>query len=140
MKRLALISVICALGVAACGNVTGPSANQVAHRLSTRSEPPEKTVRWLTRWGYDRVAPTGYGGGLFPRTGPCYQRKKGTPLAGQPVVRVCFAAGTNPIVLQQHTQEYYWIERYPNDQSFYKGPVPHGLGRISKETQETLKL
>lgn len=139
MRHIAIISLICALGLTACGNTTAPSASRVADRLSTRSEPPQETVRWLTRRGYKRVRPTGYGGGMFPRTGACYQRKKGTRLGGQPIVRVCFAAGRYPVVLEQHTLDHYWIERYPNDRSNYKGPVPHGLGRISKDTLEILE-
>ena len=138
MKGAVVITLICALGVAGCGNVTGPSARVVAERLSSRSEPPERTVRWLKRWGYKKVERVRFGDAMFPRTGPCYQRKKGTRIGGQPLVRVCFAAWRHPVVLERNTRDHYWIEHYPNDQSVYAGDHP-GLGRISKETQEILK-
>lgn len=139
MRYLVVISIACVLTLTGCGNVTGPSAKQVTYRLTSKPEPPQRTIKWLTRWGYKPVKPTGYGGGLFPRTGPCYQRAKGTPLGGNPVVRVCFAAGKYPMVFSQHTLDHYWIEHYPNDQTNFTGPKPPGLGRISNETLETLK-
>lgn len=114
-----------------------PTAHEVAERLMVRDESPGRTQRWLLSRGFQQIGRTGYGG-VWPRTGPCYQTVKGLLYRQHTVTRVCFAGGRHPVVLLRERDGYYWTEVYPQDLS-YNLHGPSGLGMISDETVEILK-
>lgn len=126
--------------MAGCSRVkqpVAPSAQQVAERLTVREESPEQVQRWLVSRGYRPIERTGYGG-VWPRTGPCYQTVKGLLNRDHTVTRVCFAGGRDPVVLVRERSGYDWTEVYPHDLS-YNLYGPSGLGAISDETVEILE-
>lgn len=126
--------------VAGCGAVlepVAPTADVVAERIMTRNESPQATQRWLLLRGFQQIQRTGYGG-VWPRTGPCFQTVKGLRFRDQTVTRVCWAGDRVPVVLVRETRGYYWTEVYPRDLS-YNLHGPSGLGAISDETVEILK-
>ena len=140
MKRFDFLVIAAAVLVAGCAKVkepAAPSAQVVAERLMTRSESPARVQRWLLSRGFQQIERTGYGG-VWPRTGPCFQTVKGLLYRDRTVTRVCFAADQYPVVLLRERQGYYWTEVYPNDLS-YNLYGPSGLGAISDETVEILK-
>lgn len=114
-----------------------PSAAMVAERIMTKREPPQVTQNWLINRGFAQILRTGYGG-VFPRTGPCYQTEKGLWFRSKTITRVCWAGDRLPVVLARQTKGYYWTEVYPRDLS-YNLNLPSGLGAISDETVEILK-
>ena len=130
----------CALTAAGCGTAhqaIAPPADVVAEQIMTRNESPQDTQRWLVTRGFQQIQRTGYGG-VWPKTGPCFQTIKGIRYRAQTVTRVCFAAETHPVVLMRETRGYYWSEVYPLDLS-YNLHDPSGLGGLSDETLEILK-
>ncbi|MEQ8877272.1 MAG: hypothetical protein RIC49_12760 [Phycisphaerales bacterium] len=140
MKQLGFLGVAAAVLLAGCAEVkepAAPSAQLIAERLAVRKESPAKVQRWLVSRGFQPIERTGYGG-VWPRTGPCYQTATGFLYRDKTVTRVCFAADRFPVVLLRETKGYYWTEVYPNDLS-YNLYGPSGLGAISDETVEILK-
>lgn len=140
MKRLGILVVAAAVLGAGCAKVkepVAPSADLIAERLAVRQESPATVQRWLMSRGFQQIERTGYGG-VWPRTGPCYQTVKGLLYHDRTVTRVCFAGDRDPVVLLRETNGYYWTEVYPNDLS-YNLHGPSGLGAISDETVEILK-
>lgn len=140
MKRFAFLAVAASVLVAGCAQVkepAAPSAQLVAERLAVRKESPAQVKRWLVSRGFQPIGRTGYGG-VWPRTGPCYQTVKGLLYRDRTITRVCFAGDLYPVVLLRETDGYYWTEVYPNDLS-YNLNGPSGLGAISDETVEILK-
>ena len=114
-----------------------PTADQVAERLMIVDETPQQTQAWLLNRGFKQVQRNGYGG-IWPKTGPCYQTEKGLRFRSQTVTRVCFAGDQDPAVFIRQTDGIYWSEVYPRDLS-YNVYAPSGLGGISDETVEMLK-
>ncbi len=136
MRRLCFLGFVL---VAGCGALepVAPSADQVAERLMVVDETPQQTQKWLVNRGFKQIERTGYGG-VWPRTGPCYQTVKGIRYRAQTITRVCFAGDVHPTVFVRQTKGYYWSEVYPRDLS-YNLHDPSGLGGISDETVEVLK-
>ncbi len=141
MKRLCFAALIAALaGLAACAKVkepAAPSARVVAERITVRKESPQRLQRWLLSRGFQQIQRTGYGG-VWPRTGPCFQTVKGILYRDRTVTRVCFAADRYPVVLERDRVGYYWTEVYPQDLS-HNLYGPSGLGAISDETVRILE-
>ncbi|MEM1364087.1 MAG: hypothetical protein AAGF94_20700 [Pseudomonadota bacterium] len=136
MKKMIFLGVMLLVGCTALEPVA-PSANQVAERLTIVDETPQQTQKWLLNRGFKQLQRNGYGG-IWPKTGPCYQTEKGIRFRGQTVTRVCFAGDRDPAVFVRQTKGIYWSEVYPRDLS-YNVYAPSGLGGISDETVELLK-
>lgn len=136
MKRLMVFGL---MALTSCGALepVAPNAQQVAERLQVRTETSEQTQRWLVSRGFKQISRNGYGG-VWPRTGPCYQTEKGIAFKGKTVTRVCFPGEKAAAVFVRETKGYYWSEVYPRDLS-YNLHDPSGLGGISDETVELLK-
>jgi len=140
LNRFGFLMMVSAVLMAGCAKIkepAAPPAERVAERLAVRNESPAAVKRWLVSWGFQPIERTGYGG-VWPRTGPCYQTVKGLLSRDKTVTRVCFAGDRYPVVLLRETKGYYWTEVYPNDLS-YNLYGPSGLGAISDETVEILK-
>jgi len=141
LKPLLFTALVLGLaGAGGCAKVkqpAAPNAQQIAERLMTRDESPARVQRWLMSRGFQQIARNGYGG-VWPRTGPCFQTVKGLLYRDRTVTRVCFAGGTQPVVLLRERSGYYWTEVYPQDLS-YNLHGPSGLGMISDETVELLE-
>jgi hypothetical protein len=127
------------LAMAGCAALepVAPNADQVAERLMVKEETPQETQRWLLNRGFSQLERSGYGG-VWPRTGPCYQTAKGIRYRARTITRVCFVADRDPVVFVRKTKGIYWSEVYPRDLS-YNLHAPSGLGGISDETVELLK-
>ncbi|MEM1364050.1 MAG: hypothetical protein AAGF94_20510 [Pseudomonadota bacterium] len=136
MKRLAYLGSMLLAGCTTLEPLA-PSADQVAERFMIVDETPQQTQKWLLNRGFKQLQRNGYGG-IWPRTGPCYQTEKGLRFRGQTVTRVCFAGDQDPAVFVRQTKGIYWSEVYPRDLS-YNVYAPSGLGGISDETVEMLK-
>ncbi|MEM6590181.1 MAG: hypothetical protein AAF641_17180 [Pseudomonadota bacterium] len=136
MKRIIFLGLAFLAGCTALEQVA-PTADQVAERFLIVDETPQQTQTWLLNRGFKQVQRNGYGG-IWPRTGPCYQTEKGLRFRSQTVTRVCFAGDRDPAVFVRQTNGIYWSEVYPRDLS-YNVYTPSGLGGISDETVEMLK-
>jgi len=129
------LAIATALVLSGCGPLRkplAPSAHAVAEHITLRDESPQATQRWLMARGFRQIARSGYGG-VWPKTGPCYQTAKGIFHDRRTITRVCFAGGRVPVVLVRQTDGYYWTEVYPSDLS-HNLYGPSGLGAISDET------
>ena len=136
MRKLGFLGIAMLAGCTALEPVA-PSADQVAERLMIVEETPQQTQKWLLNRGFKQLQRNGYGG-IWPKTGPCYQTEKGIRYRAQTVTRVCFAGDRDPAVFIRKTKGIYWSEVYPRDLS-YNVYGPSGLGGISDETVELLK-